>query len=500
MVLFEIILGITALIFLFVLYRKRSHSYWARRNVPFMKPSLIWGNLDNPLLTKHGLKVDIKNAYEYFKRHGHKHGGIFFTSDPVWIPVDLELIKNILQKDFAHFTSHGLSADPERDPLSGNVFNLDGEDWKFVRSKLSPNFSSGKMKMMFNTLLECGVPMIDHVDQQSKRGDALDVKEILASYTTDVIGSCAFGIDCNSFKDPNSDFRRCGRKVFEPSFNNVLRMIVAFVAPFLRHVVKFKMISNDVEKFFMDLVSGLFEYRKANGIVRNDFIQLFIEMREKAKETGEKTLTLPQITAQAFVFFLGGFETSSSTMTLCLHELAFNQDIQDKLRAEVRETMKKNNGELTYDSIMEMKYMDQVVNETLRKYPIVPFVMRACTKDYRVPDSNATISKGMKVFISTLGIHRDPAYYPNPDKFDPERFSDENKSNIPNNAYIPFGEGPRICIGLRFGLMQTKMGLSMLLNKFKFSPPAGEKYDFHFDPKSFNLCKEGSVFLKIEKM
>ncbi|GJQ68868.1 hypothetical protein Trydic_g21737, partial [Trypoxylus dichotomus] len=475
MVLFEIIAGLAALAFLFVAYRKWSHGYWARRNVPFMQPSIIWGNLDNPLRTKHGLKIDIKNAYDHFRRDGHKHGGIFFTSDPVWIPVDLDLIKNVLQKDFVHFVGHGLASDPERDPLSGNIFNLDGDEWKFVRSKLSPTFTSGKMKMMFGTLLECGIPMIDHVDRLSESGVSVDVKKILASYTTDVIGSCAFGIECNSFKDPNSEFRKYGKKVFEPSFENALKMVVGFAAPFLRHVIQFKFTSRDIENFFMNLVSGIFEYRKANNVARNDFIQLFIEMREKAKETGERSLTLPQITAQAFVFFLGGFETSSSTMTLCLHELAFNQDIQDKLRAEIKETLKKCDGNLTYDSIMEMKYMDQVVNETLRKYPIVPFLMRVCNKDYEVPNSNAIISKGTKVFISTLGIHRDAFHYPNPDKFDPQRFSEENKANIPSYGYIPFGEGPRICIGLRFGLMQTKTGLSMLLNKYKFSPATGDK-------------------------
>lgn len=126
--------------------------------------------------------------------------------------------------------------------------------------------------------------------------------------------------------------------------------------------------------------------------------------------------------------------------------------------------------------------------------------MRSCNKDYKVPDSVVTIPEGMKLFISTLGIHRDSEYYADPDKFDPQRFSDENKNRIPQFAYIPFGEGPRICIGLRFGLMQTKTGLAVLLNKFKFTPKAGEKYDIHFDPRTFNLSKEGNVLLKAERL
>lgn len=362
MAILEIAAGILALISLFVIHRKWTHGYWARRNVPYLKPTLFWGNIENPLSAKYGLKYDIKNAYDELKRGGHKHGGIFFTSDPTWIPVDLNLIKNIVVKDFQYFQGHGIGSNAEKDPLSAHMFNLDGEEWKYIRSKLSPTFSSGKMKMMFSTLLDCGVPMIEHIDGLYREKKSLDVKEILASYTTDAIGSCAFGLECNSFKNPHSEFRKYGRKVFEPSLGHAFKLLVTFAIPAIRKIFYLKSISMDVETFFVDTIRNIFDYRKANGVKRNDFIQLFIEMRQKAKETGEESLTLLQIAAQAFAFFLGGFETSSATMTLCLHELAFNQDIQNKLRDEIRETMKKNDGKLTYDGIVEMKYMDQVVN------------------------------------------------------------------------------------------------------------------------------------------
>lgn len=85
--------------------------------------------------------------------------------------------------------------------------------------------------------------------------------------------------------------------------------------------------------------------------------------------------------------------------------------------------------------------------ETLRIYPAIPSLNRQCTKDYHIPDTDVVIEKGTKVLISILGLHHDPEYFPEPEKFDPDRFSDENKHNIRPFTYLPFGDGPRNCIG-----------------------------------------------------
>lgn len=96
---------------------------------------------------------------------------------------------------------------------------------------------------------------------------------------------------------------------------------------------------------------------------------------------------------------------------------------------------------------MDMTYLDQVFSETLRKYPPVPVLTRQCNKEYKVHKTNIIIEKGVDVYISILGIHNDPEFYPNPSIFDPERFSEESKQTRPGFTWLPFGEGPRICIG-----------------------------------------------------
>lgn len=104
------------------------------------------------------------------------------------------------------------------------------------------------------------------------------------------------------------------------------------------------------------------------------------------------------------------------------------------------------------------------------------------------------------MFISALGVQRDEEYYPEPTKFDPERFSQENKVDRPPYTFLPFGEGPRICIGLRFGLMQVKTGLSMLIHNYRITPEKNESYNIYFDPRAFILSKKGSVMLRAEKL
>ncbi|KAF7393606.1 hypothetical protein HZH68_010425 [Vespula germanica] len=178
---------------------------------------------------------------------------------------------------------------------------------------------------------------------------------------------------------------------------------------------------------------------------------------------------MSEAAAQAFVFYLAGFETTSSTVTFCLYELALNQDIQKKTQEEIDRVLKKHGG-ISYNAINEMTYLQMVVYETLRKYPPLPILNRICTKDIKLPNSNVVIPEGIAVLIPLFGIHRDPNIYPEPEKFIPERFTEEQIRSRHQYTYLPFGEGPRICIGMRFALMQTKVALMYALNKFEFLP------------------------------
>ncbi|KAI4460048.1 cytochrome p450 [Holotrichia oblita] len=212
------------------------------------------------------------------------------------------------------------------------------------------------------------------------------------------------------------------------------------------------------------------------------------------------TLTFNELAAQAFVFFLAGFDTTSSSISFALLELALNEDVQNKLRIEINEVLKNYNGEYTYDMLGELHYLDMVISETLRMYPPIPSYTRVCTKDYRVPGTDLVIPKGQRVFIPIQGIHNDPEIYPNPHIFDPTRFNEENKNKRHPFAFLPFGEGPRACLGIRFAMMQTKMCLVLMIRNFKLTINSRTRLPLKFDPSKFFPCPLNGLWIDLEKI
>lgn len=387
----------------------------------------------------------------------------------------------------------GTYVNEEVDPISAHLFSLSGFKWKNLRSKLTPTFTSGKMKMMFPTLLKCGEQMEEELFKLSKNKKPFDIKEIAGKYTTDVIGSCAFGIDCNSFKDPESEFRTQAKKVFQVSPLDNLKGFIAFTCPDLAKSFGLRLSGKDVSNFFMRLTKKNIDYRENTGFFRKDFMEILLEL----KKNGE--LNINEVAAQSFLFFIAGYETSSTTISFCLFELARNQDIQNKVREEIEMVLKENSEKITYAALSEMKYLHMVVEETLRKYPPLPLLNRQCVKDYKFPDGTV-LNKGDDVMIPVYSMHYDPLFYSEPEKFDPERFKEDVKQLRHPYTYLPFGEGPRNCIGLRFGMMQTKVGLICTLKNFKLSLSADTQLPLVMDPMSFLMSCKSGIWLDAEKI
>lgn len=138
--------------------------------------------------------------------------------------------------------------------------------------------------------------------------------------------------------------------------------------------------------------------------------------------------------------------------------------------------------------------------ETLRKYAPLAMLNRVCIKDYKIPGTNKIIEKGTHIWLPIYALHRDEKYYADPDNFDPDRFSDENMVGVNqiNRPYYAFGDGPRNCIGMRMGKMQTKVGLVLLLQKFKYELEDRLKQnEFKIDPNGFLLSALGGIRLHI---
>lgn len=199
-----------------------------------------------------------------------------------------------------------------------------------------------------------------------------------------------------------------------------------------------------------------------------------------------------------------GFETSSSTMAFALFEFARRPDLQRKIQKELDKVFQTAGPEgITYDMLGELKYLEACIDETLRKYPIVPIHFRTAMRDYKVADSDLTIPKGATVFIPSLGFHRDPEIYENPMEFKPERFlNSSNGGGISEGIfYTPFGDGPRNCIGMRLGKLTTKIGLAVILSKFNIEHTDKElsTNEVEFHPNQFTLTPKKLFNIKITK-
>ena len=164
---------------------------------------------------------------------------------------------------------------------------------------------------------------------------------------------------------------------------------------------------------------------------------------------------------------LAGYETTTNTLTFAAYLLAINPTVQDQLIKEINDYYEANPDSSLYEAAENIEYVSMVVYETLRMYPPVPRTARECNQTCAVTD-NLIIEKGTDVQFPIFVIHRNPEYWPNPDKFDPERFNPYNEQSHPTFAYLPFGEGPRKCIGNRLALVEMKMILVAILKDLQF--------------------------------
>nr|CAD7444537.1 unnamed protein product [Timema bartmani] len=485
----DIVVGVfTLLLFVYLRY-SYSYGYWKRKGIPYIPPpTSIFGNVGDFILSKKPPGTVMMELYH--KLEGKPYGGIFMITSPALLVRDPEIIKQVFVKDFDHFVDRSLNIHEKINPLEGNLFMLKGKRWRWLRTKLTPTFTSGKIKMMFQVLIDCASEMNAYVSPIANSQDSLEIKELIAKYTTDIIGTCAFGLQFNSLKNPDSEFRAMGRKVLTSSATKKAKILLIKALPFLAEVFNISFFDMEASNFFLNAVNDTVEHREKNNISRSDFLQLLIQLKNKELNDG-------LLAAQCFVFFLAGFETSSTTVSFCLYELATNPEIQERLREEVDTVLQKYKGTITYEAIQEMDYLSRVVDETLRKYPPVPNLDRECTKKFTFSGTNHVIEKGINLIIPVYALHHDPKYFPDPELFNPDRFTEEAKRTRHHYSYLPFGEGPRICIGMRFGLMQTKVGLVSLLSQYKFSPCEKTSIPLVLSPYGSVLSPTDGIWLKI---
>ncbi|EFN77005.1 cytochrome P450 9e2 [Harpegnathos saltator] len=470
-------------------------------NIPYLRPWPLVGTMGQLIFGRTTLSEFVKMTYD--KYPAAKYIGIYDFHKPLIMLRDPDLIKSIAIKYFDIFPGRRTSVEYDQDPLvSQNLFFLYGDKWRKIRAILSPSFTSSKMKTMSKLISDYAIDFTNFLVQLPPEKKMVEAQDIFARYTTDIIATCAYGISINSMRNPKNLFYMfTNDKTFVKKFS-ILNLTINRCFPWLARILKLRFVNEKIRNFFQDLVETSIKTRIQNNIVRPDMLQLMMESRDQKENS--INLTIEDMASQAFAFFLAGFDTSSISMCFITHEIAGNENIQKKLQSEIDQVLEDTNGQVSYEAINDMEYLNAVLMESLRMYPPFVLIDRKCARDFELPPTltNAKpfiVKKGQDVLIPIYGLHHDPKYFEEPEKFNPDRFVDEQKKHIDKTeAFLPFGLGPRKCIAYRFALMQAKLLLFHLLARCDLLPYEKTQIPLKFAKHNVILKTEDKLWLKVE--
>lgn len=281
----DILIGLAILGAIVYYYFTSTFDFWSSRGVVGPKPSVFFGNIKDVMFAKTSLHDFLDK--DYYKYENEPMWGIFTRRSPILIIKDPEYIKDVLIKDFSMFSDRGLKVHERVEPLSQHLFNLEPERWRPLRTKLSPVFTSGKLKEMFYLLMECADHFEEFLNREVEKNSVIECREITAKFTTDVIGVCAFGLKMNALADEDSEFRKFGRKIFDVSGIRILRSRIRDSAPWLYKLLKPIMYQTDLNDFFLNMMAQTVEYRQKNNVKRNDFVDLLIDIKNNPSKVGD---------------------------------------------------------------------------------------------------------------------------------------------------------------------------------------------------------------------
>lgn len=281
------------LVIIIIVADKYLHNYWNRNGVKQCKSTFFIGSIGELFTLKRSI-AEIFGDF-YHENKFSKIIGIYFFYRPALLINDTEIIQRILIKDSSNFINHGLYIDEKYDPLSGHLFALKGDKWRSIRSKVTPLFSAVKLKIMFPTFLDCATNLRKFITNESS--NTLEIRDIMARYTTDIIASVAFGYNCDSINDGENIFRKMGAKVFKPTPKTGLRALVTFFLPRLNKLLKIRVADSDVEDFMFEMVRYTLKLREDGKLTRNDFMQVMMSLRNNGYE-GDSKLTIEEIVSQ----------------------------------------------------------------------------------------------------------------------------------------------------------------------------------------------------------
>ena len=479
----------------------KNYNHWQKQNVPCVadKPFPGIGNVFSAMALRENMSSYIDKVY---KQTDSSMIGFYFVQRPALIVRDPELVKTVMHTNFTNFHNNLMQLNEKTDPvfIKNPFFATDLEKWKIARTRTTTHLTNKKLSQLYVILQEVCSKMIAHTSKKITENDGvyeIEMKNYFYKYTGEFVANAAFAIEGQSFEDNPSpvSFAKIVNNVFSPTLINGIKLTLMFYFPTIGNFLRLSIMQEKIEKYLRQNLKVILDERKTIKTPPNDYLQYVLDVN------GEENMN--SIIADILIFFGDVYETSSTVLAILSYHLSKNTEIQDKLRNYIKTVLKNSNGVLTYDSLKNMDYLDQVIYESMRMTPPIGILQKVCTEKTTLtgPDGvTCNLKPGDPIFIPMLGLHNDPKYWTNPEVFDPERFSPDNQANRPKYVFLAFGEGPRACIGMRLGMMVVKQGIVSLLKNFSIEYSPKNREPFELEPTSFLTYNKGGMWTRLKKL
>ncbi|KAJ6641019.1 Cytochrome P450 3A24 [Pseudolycoriella hygida] len=494
--------------------RRKQMKIFESLGIPGPKPNILFGNAIE--IAKHG-------SNQMFPKWTRKFGpivGFFLGGRPQVLISDVDLIRQVLITDFHVFTDRQIVVPGGIHPqnqMKNTVPWSKGNDWKRIRSQFIPLLSSSKVRKLEDVIMPFILNMRSKIDQELKFDGEMNIAPILqdASFLIGVKSLTGINVSTNLLSYEMKSLYKAIQSNLQRSvlaMAMVLFPSLTFIAYPLRvwwESLRLKM-KWSTEGVCLNATKEIIRLRKETKIESNDLLQSMLSLENDAgmemlssddmtyqRWTKSRTFNFSEddIAANAFLLLFAAFETTSSTLQFTISNLVRNQDVQNELRSELQNQIRLNDGLENLAAISKVPLLQYVIKETLRMFPPAsPGTSRVAQEDYELKGHH--VPKGTGIFISVMSVHYDPQLWPEPYKFQPRRFEGEYNQL----AFLPFGAGPRVCIGIHFALVELQLILAHLILRYRFEPTAQTSERIEITESNITIYPKNGVNCKVVKI
>lgn len=287
-----LLLGILASVLLlgyFLLLKTKN--YWIDRGIPNVPAPILVGNFWRQLFMIEQIKYALDRLYKHPKAKGQPFIGIHVFNKPTIFILDPELVKRVMVKDFHHFSDRHVGADPIQDPIGGNdLFQVKNPLWRKLRLKMSPIFTSGKLKQMFYLVESVGNALHKQVKRLVAQNPVVEVRDLASCFTVDTIALCAFATEAKCLDlDKNTDFKDAILSCVTSSWFRRWSVVCTFMIPSILKYLKITTFTEEFEEFIRHLFQNAVTEREKSNIIRHDLVDALIAFRRAEENDDEKS-------------------------------------------------------------------------------------------------------------------------------------------------------------------------------------------------------------------